>query len=225
MNKIMFNDLFNLTKLVIVGRKTMTRRIIDCSKNKVFLNLLGDENYMKHEGTLSYDYEDDVLRIDDDFECYILRPYYKIGEVVAIAQSYKELGYNADALDRSPKDWRVIRGTLGESKGWNNKMFVRAEACKHHIRITNIKVERLQDISYEDCLNEGVTMTMHKSADGEWGRYYWHHGITRSNCPNGQYKEYDTPLEAFSSLIDCVCGKYTWESNPWVLAYEFELIK
>ena len=68
-------------------------------------------------------------------------------------------------------------------------------------------------------------MVMHKSADGEWGRYYWHHGITRSNCPNGQYKEYDTPLEAFSSLIDCVCGKYTWESNPYVIAYEFELIK
>ena len=67
-------------------------------------------------------------------------------------------------------------------------------------------------------------MTMHKSADGEWGRYYWHHGITRSNCPNGQYKEYDTPLEAFSSLIDCVCGKYTWESNPYVIVYEFELI-
>lgn len=155
----------------------------------------------------------------------IKKTRYKIGEEVAIAQSYKELGYDADALDRSPKDWRVIRGTLGESKGWNNKMFVLAEACKHHIRITNIKVERLQDISNEDCLNEGVTMTMHKSADGEWGRYYWHHGVTRSNCPHGQYKEYDTPLEAFSSLVDCVCGKYTWESNPWVLAYEFELIK
>lgn len=66
---------------------------------------------------------------------------------------------------------------------------------------------------------------MHKSADGGWGRYYWHHGITRSNCPNGHYKEYDTPLEAFSSLIDCVSGKGTWERNPFVLVYEFKLVK
>ena len=218
MKKIMFNDRFNLTKLVLGGRKTQTRRLeLDCNI-RFYL----------------YNYEDSYPKIEDNKICiysddgYLLaskNTRYKIGEEVAIAQSYKELGYDADALDRSPKDWRVIRGTLGESKGLNNKMFVRAEACKHHIRITNIKVERLQDISNEDCLNEGITMTMHKSADGEWGRYYWHHGVTRSNCPHGQYKEYDTPLEAFSSLVDCVSGKGTWKSNPWVLTYEFELIK
>lgn len=216
----MFNDKYGLTQAVLDGRKTFTRRIIDYSRNKVFLDLLGDEYYMKHEGSLSYDYDDDVLRIDDDFDCYILKPKYKIGEKVAIAQSYSQCGNFPDhELD---EDGYPV---MTKRSGYFNKMFTRADLMPHHIRITNIKVERLQDISYEDCLNEGVTMTMHKSADGEWGRYYWHHGITRSNCPNGQYKEYDTPLEAFSSLIDCVCGKYTWESNPWVLAYEFELIK
>jgi len=218
MKKIMFNDRFNLTKLVLGGRKTQTRRI-ELDFRMIFYLESDEKSYPKIEDNRICIYSGSDYLLDSK------NTRYKIGEEVAIAQSYKELGYDADALDRSPKDWRVVRGALGESKGWNNKMFVRAEACKHHIRITNIKVERLQDISNEDCLNEGITMTMHKSADGEWGRYYWHHGITRYNCPNGQYKEYDTPLEAFSSLIDCVCGKYTWESNPWVLAYEFELIK
>ena len=166
---------------------------------------------MKHEGALSYDYDDDVLRIDDDFDCYILKPKYKIGEKVAIAQSYSQCG-NFPDYELDEDGYPVMT----KRSGYFNKMFTRADLMPHHIRITNIKVERLQDISYEDCLNEGVTMTMHKSADGEWWRYYF---------PNGQYKGYDTPLEAFSSLIDCVCGKYTWESNPWCLAYEFELIK
>ena len=218
MNKIMFNDRFNLTKLVLEGKKTQTRRIeIDCNIRFYLYNYEG--SYPKIEDNKICIYS------DDGYLLAYKKTRYKIGEEVAIAQSYKELGYDADALDRSPKDWRVIRGTLGESKGWNNKMFVLAEACKHHIRITNIKVERLQDISNEDCLNEGITRTMHKSADGGWGRYYWHHGITRSNCPNGHYKEYDTPLEAFSSLIDCVSGKGTWERNPFVLVYEFKLVK
>lgn len=79
MKKIMFNDKYGLTQTVLDGRKTFTRRIIDYSRNKVFLDLLGDEYYMKHEGALSYDYDDDVLRIDDDFDCYILKPKYKIG--------------------------------------------------------------------------------------------------------------------------------------------------
>ena len=88
----MFNDKYGLTQAVLDGRKTFTRRIIDYSRNKVFLDLLGDEYYMKHEGALSYDYDDDVLRIDDDFDCYILKPKYKIGEKVAIAQSYSQCG-------------------------------------------------------------------------------------------------------------------------------------
>ncbi len=98
----MFNDKYGLTQAVLDGRKTFTRRIIDYSRNKVFLDLLGDEYYMKHEGALSYDYDDDVLRIDDDFDCYILKPKYKIGEKVAIAQSYSQCGnfpdYELDEL-------------------------------------------------------------------------------------------------------------------------------
>ena len=36
---------------------------------------------------------------------------------------------------------------------------------------------------------------------------------------------FDTPREAFAALIDKVSGKGTWESNPYVWAYEFELMK
>ena len=36
---------------------------------------------------------------------------------------------------------------------------------------------------------------------------------------------FDTPREAFAALIDKVSGKGTWESNPYVWVYEFELMK
>lgn len=221
MNKIMFNDRFNLTKLVLEGKKTQTRRIeIDCNIRFYLYNYEG--SYPKIEDNKICIYS------DDGYLLAYKKTRYKIGEEVAIAQSYKELGYDADALDRSPKDWRVIRGTLGESKGWNNKMFVRAEACKHRIRITNIKVERLQDISDEDCLKEGITEVSGEFEahtvlqDGYYGerirvikRYY---GIE-------YYELGESPREAYGTLIDKISGKGTWKSNPWVLAYEFELIK
>jgi hypothetical protein len=196
----MFNDRFNLTKLVLEGRKNMTRRFINSNYTSIIIS----------EGI--------YLGVVGDKEKYVrIIPKYELGEVVAIAQSYQQVENDFGSLH--------IPIISEDHPGWHNKMFVKAECMPHKIQITDIRVERLQNISNEDCLNEGITMTMHKSADGEWGRYYWHHGITRSNCPNGQYKEYDTPLEAFSSLIDCVCGKYTWESNPYVIVYEFELIK
>ena len=80
----------------------------------------------------------------------------------------------------------------------------------HRIRITDIKVERLQDISYGDCIKEGVIK------NGSWRPY---------NFALYGFKEwFETPVQAFAALIDKVGRKGTWDSNPWVFAYTFELI-
>ena len=199
MKKIMFNDLFNLTKLVLEGRKNMTRRFINVNYTSIIIS------------------KGKYLGVIDDEEDYVrIMPKYKLGEVIAIAQSYQQVENDFGSLQ--------VPIISENHPGWHNKMFVKAAYMPHKIQITKIWVERLQGISNDDCLNEGITKTIHKSADGEWGRYYWHHGITRSNCAHGQYKEYDTPLEAFASLIDSVSGKGTWDSNPYVFVYEFKLI-
>ena len=155
----MFNDKLGLTQAVLEGRKTMTRRICkydrpDESWDIVF-PVFGSKDY-DNEGNLvsplfgAFGWKNK----DGDFTGWN-NPLYKVGEVVAIAQSYRDLGYSPDSLDRHPKDLS-IRGLMKNSAGWNNKMFVKSYACKHHIKITNVKVERLQDISDEDCLKEGI---------------------------------------------------------------------
>jgi hypothetical protein len=96
-------------------------------------------------------------------------------------------------------------------KGWSNKMFVKADLMPHAIEITDIKVERLQDISGDDCLKEGVQFCANCS------RY------TILDCDEKHC--FETPRNAFAALIDKVSGKGTWKSNPWVYAYEFKLVK
>lgn len=220
--KIMFNDKYSLTQAVLNGRKTMTRRIIKCPETYKGcpvkgLRITGSKDIRLAVEMLVYNEE------CDDFVPMYIQPRYEIGEVLAIAQSYESLGMNPE-IALNDKDGIGFYTKTKFAPGWKNKMFVRADLMCHHIRITNIKIQRLQEISNEDCLKEGIIKTIHKSADGEWGRYYWHHGVTRSNCPYGQYKEYSNPLEAFASLIDCVSGKGTFKSNPYVFVYEFELI-
>ena len=101
--------------------------------------------------------------------------------------------------------------------GWCNKMFVKAEYMPHSISITATKLERLQDISDEDCLREGIH-------EGEfmntWDKYYFDEW---GDVPN--HITFKTPREAFAALIDRISGKGTWQRNPWVYAYEFELLK
>lgn len=218
MKKIMFNDKLGLTQAVLEGRKTMTRRICkydrpDESWDIVF-PVFGSKDY-DNEGNLvsplfgAFGWKNK----DGDFTGWN-NPLYKFGEVVAIAQSYRDSGYSPDSLDRHPKDLSV-RGLMKNSAGWNNKMFVKSYACKHHIKITNIKMERLQDISEEDCLKEGI---IHAYTDNN--------GIKIYHTPHTKrgYLSTDVAQQAFSFLIDKVSGKGTWESNPFVFAYEFVLV-
>lgn len=200
MKKIMFSDKFGLTQAVLDGRKTQTRRIIKFSDvDNVYVN------------------EKSFPITNNRIEPYIIEKYskYKLGEVVAVAQSYKDLGYNPISLDISPKDYMVSRGTLGKSKGWNNKMFVRADACKHQIRITNVRVERLKDISNKDCFAEGISILQASRT-----RNYGFYERLKEN-----FNAEKTPRAAYASLIDKISGKGTWDKNPFVFVYEFELLK
>ena len=91
-------------------------------------------------------------------------------------------------------------------------MFVKADLMPHRIRITDIRAERLQEISEEDCFAEGVVQQHGEGANGEIYSY-----IRKASI---QY-----PREAYAALIDKISGKGTWASNPYVFVYEFELIK
>lgn len=181
MKKIMFKDRYGLTEAVLVGRKTMTRRIVPDGAP------LG--NWKETEKMSRF----------------------KVGEVVAVAQSYHSLnksGYVApEWLDHYCED----------SAGYENKMFVRADLMPHQIRITNIRVERLQDISDEDCMREGIyKKTLCPPGDID---YFYH------SEPRSKSEVYPSARDAFAGLIDRVSGKGTWASNPWVFVYEFELVE
>ena len=211
----MFNDKFGLTQAVLDGRKTMTRRIIKCPRTFRGEWVAGFNIHRRHSDKKIVDWPCMYDADEREFDMGEILPKYKLGEVVAIAQSYKDVdrfhrkGKNADYLE-------YLDSILPELKlypGWGNKMFVKADLMPHHIKITGIKVERLQDISYEDCLKEGI---IHVSTFLGQKIYHTPH-------VNGSYLSTNVAQEAFAYLIDKVSGKGTWEENPFVWVYEFKL--
>lgn len=188
----MFNDRYGLTQSVIEGRKTMTRRLVPWALTEQWMEFVSDApsvgGVYVHESEKEF-YEREA-------------PRYKVGEVVAVAQSYKSCG-----------NYHVPK----EHAGWGNKLFVNPALMPYQIRITGIKCERLQDISDEDCFREGISESWYESTDTTTYGY--------ADEKKGTAVEFDTPCEAFASLIDKVSGRGTWQRNPWVVAYEFELVK
>ena len=197
MKKIMFNDKYGLTQAVLEGRKTMTRRII----------------------------QDDVVeRYSDPWDLMGNCARYHFGEVVAIAQSYNDVNSGGYPVDSRYDPFRTAYYSVGCVKesngGWNNKMFVKADLMPHHIKITNVHVERLQDCSDDDILKEGVfqisaPIYRHYNGIGYTFKGWTERGVECSS---------DTPKGAFKALIDKACGRGTFESNPYVFAYSFMLL-
>ena len=157
-----------------------------------------------------------VTREYSDCEKFFLdNSPFKIGEVVAIAQAYRDAGVNY--LPEEDDEFGCYNFPAEQTNGWTNKMFVRSELMPHQIRITDVRVERLQDISDEDCLAEGIDYV-----NGYSESYFFGFGV---KSDKGWIRLGNTPREAYAALIDRISGKGTWESNPYVFVYEFELIK
>lgn len=190
MKKIMFNDAYGLTDAVLQGRKTMTRRIVG---NRMTVDDI--RAYLKGYTELAD-------------KC----AQYKIGDVVAVAQPYKSIHEEMMNGDYGNSRYDAYRcAMVAGTKGWNNKMFVKADLMPHQIRITGIKVERLQYITEYDAHKEGIC--------------YYNIGIDVGFTTLGLRRRYGSARSAFAALIDKISGKGTWERNPYVFAYTFELVK
>ena len=195
----MFNDRYGLTQAVISGRKTVTRRVVKDAWWPI--------SKIEAEGKRG-----DIIHVIANNGKFVVERKcpYKIGEIVAVAQRYDSfLHPNNGVIEH---DYQT---TALASKGWDNKMFVKADLMPHQIQIRDLRIERLQDIS-DDYFKEGITFLV--SADD--GRIQW--GYADEHL---RYYMFDSPREAFASLIDKVSGRGTWDRNPFVWRIEFELVK
>lgn len=217
MKKIMFNDKYGLTQAVLKGRKTQTRRILN--PTMLFIRMKTFEGWSKEDigsweaSCIKRLYAAQGEELQQILDCALQYSRYKLGETIAIAQKYEDLRKDDEFYRLCGKNGMPLE-CIKYEKGCHNKMFVRADLMPHHIRITNIRVERLQDISEDDCLKEGIWKAHNVGLEGTT---YWYHGLANSS--------YRIAREAYAALIDKISGKGTWESNPWVFVYDFELVK
>jgi hypothetical protein len=210
MKKMMFNDRYGLTQAVISGRKTVTRRVIKDAWWPIYK--------IEAEGMRG----NIINVIANNGKLVIERKCpYKIGEIVAVAQSYRNILDELESNFFNKEHWehgaqkRAEYAGMIYTPGYSNKMYVRADMMLHQIQIRDLRIERLQDIS-DDYFKEGITLL----ASADDGRIQW--GYADEHL---RYYMFDSPREAFASLIDKVSGRGTWDRNPFVWRIEFELVK
>ena len=200
MEKIMFNDKYGFTDDVLNNKKTQLTKII-ITRNKSKLTI--EENPLRVNEYI-YKSHNHTIRS--------FLPDYKIGDIIAIAQSLY-------CIKR--EEWRknsVIIPVYDDSIiGFYDKGYGKAKDMPHQILITNVRVKKIQDISHEDCMLEGVKFC-------EDNQMYFVKGINEYELSDSTIW-FHSPRDAFRSLINRINGDGTYENNPYAFIYNFKLIK
>lgn len=217
----MFNDKFGLTEAVLKGKKTMTRRICKYDRPnenyEIVFPVFEPEEY-DNDGNITSKLDRAFGWRDKEgnFTGWNI-PQYRIGEVVAVAQSYKDANVSFVSFGS-------FIFPAESTKAWNNKMFVQPDLMPHQIQITDISIQKLRDISDEDVIKEGFSL---EPINDNNGSYAFHHEYMLTYLDKmGLSKEIKdrSAKEAYSLLIDKIYPNLLWE-NPYVFIYEFKLIK
>lgn len=215
---ITFNDKYSLTKLVLDGVKQTTLRNELTPEEHTILSGYG------YSDSVSVSLRDDrVLEVYDAKTSDLLlckRCKYSLGELVAVAQSYRDAGYKTRPYD-TPKDsrvrkwwWDIPEYTQCESRAMRDKRFVKAELMPRGVQIVGIDLRRIHDIDEEDYTKEGFIYMPELAVRYPYGclnRYGAFTGLGSS------------AVSAFSKFIDKVYGKGVWDSNPFMVYYTFSI--
>lgn len=204
---------------IIDGSKTQTRRIVNFKR-------IAKQSGCR-SGTLAYSDTFKSWAVFGGSEadvCLVNCPYGKVGEILWVRESHYLYGrwHKNGTTKRGKQKWRfayvkslgvkfpddppeVICKKKTES-GWfkRSSLFMPFWACRIKLEITKIRVERLQDISEEDAIKEGVTIENDPAYIAAFGK--------------------DTAKLTYQILWESINGHGSWEKNPFVWVIEFKRI-
>lgn len=188
---------------ILEGRKTMTRRVVK-PQPKHFLSRDARNR--------------EPIAVWIDNEKWV-KPRYQVGDVLWVRETWQDLSDNEGEYvyfaegnkGLSDRGWGAL--TLNNIK-WRPSIHMPKEAARIFLRVTNVRVERVQDISFDDALKEGFDK-----------RWYVYNGLSFP-ASEEEFNLRQYPERGFKRYWNELNEKrgYGWDTNPWVWVIEFERI-
>ena len=199
-----------MVRAILEGRKTVTRRPVKATKAHADGFMMLDHG----KGWRPYNAFGDFVSDHEGMEYPIACPYGKLGDRLWVRETcfindYREasvpeqeradceIHYRADGIPDFEGEEELIR--------WRPSIHMPRWASRILLEVTDVRVERLQDITEEQALAEGIK----KHSDGGY------------HVEDGKHYS-DSPVESFACLWSSVGGN--WDANPWVWCVSFKRI-
>ena len=200
---ILFNT--EMVRAILEGRKSCTRRIV---KPQQLIGMLPDkckngapEEFLKEKKLMFKPYCDmtDIELINTAYKAP-----YQPGDILYVRETFIQAAAHIFWYKADDNSW------ISEGLHWKPSIHMPKEAARIWLKVTDVRVERLQDITVDGCHREGINIETSAVTDGETLN-----------------RKHDFSLEKFETLWDSTIknsdiGSYGWNANPWVWVIEFE---
>lgn len=218
------------------GSKTQTRRTVKYSKKidnpKIgFSSFTGKREFEVRGVHENGQYGSSLfnMKIDKGDILWVRETHYAYGWWIhnGNKKTFKDFSFDHEGyryIDNHPL--QIESGRKDKKIGWFKRpsIFMPKDACRIFLKVTNVRVERLNEISEEDAVQEGILNYYSDICKSRKYKDYVTKPIGYGNVEH-DYPELDNSIESFFSLWESINGKESLEANPFVWVYDFEKIE
>lgn len=196
---ILFNT--DMVRAIMDGRKTCTRRVVKTRRK----DACGFYVTKRTDGSFTgiYEYDEDERMFENQ-----LIPPYKPGDILYVRETWhrytKRVGKGEGCHLEEHYGYKAsIANSEDAEEPWKPSIHMPKEAARIWLKVTDVRVERIQEITVDDIRNEGLSSAAVHCGDMEIALKEW------ENLWNSTIKKSDL-------------GRYGWNASPWVWVIEFE---
>ncbi|MBP6386376.1 MAG: hypothetical protein KA327_07100 [Pseudarcicella sp.] len=200
-----------MVKALLNGTKTQTRRICPVQpidnrnwKHSILVETT-DKDEKKNVGKIHFcllKNEFTIAESDDRF----FKPVAKVGDIIWVRETYRDIEQDFG----NPRYEYKATENINLIDKWKPSLFMQKDACRLWLKVVNVRIEKLHQITDEDARSEGVEYST------EFGYKLY--------SKNDFFSKHLSASDSYMSLWEKINGEGSWKSNPWVFVYEFEVI-
>lgn len=215
---ILFNT--EMVQAILEGRKSCTRRIV---KPQQLIGMLPDkckngipEEFLKEKKLMFKPYCD---MTDAELISAAYKAPYQIGDILYVRETWMD--YAGLTMYKADCDKYRLESLNFAGFGWHPSIHMPKEAARIWLKVTDVRVERLQEITEEQASKEGTNPWDEACYENNG----WHPTLSdpdsggEPNIIDGFHKLWDSTIK--KNDLD----RYGWNTNPWVWVIEFKQCK
>lgn len=232
---ILFNT--EMVRAILDGRKSCTRRLVKPQPDEKHTYPLGfatDSTEKRDVGCFGFGIDEyggsiqyvkppygyapgDILYVRETWQCWRAHRYEATADIRFRAGGddvrLQFANGNTDSINRLDYD-SFVHKWFSHNGEWKPSLFMPKDAARIWLKVTDVRVERLQEITKDECIKEGIYPSNCRDCNATFGC---------DVCPDEGYDEVDKFAEVWNSTIKkSDLDRYGWDANPWVWVIEFE---